>query len=115
MKPEELYENLKQLAERLEIKVSEENLKRSGIKVKSGFCKVRGNKLFIIDKRLKAHKKVDMLAEFLSSMPHEEIYIVPAVRDLLGRYSEITMKNGKIRSEGESSTLDVASHSDDNN
>ena len=114
MKPEELYENLKQLAERLEIKVSEENLKRSGIKVKSGFCTVRGNKLFIIDKRLKAHKKVDVLAEFLSSMPHEEIYIVPAVRDLLGRYSKITMKKAKTKSEGESLSSDEASHPDDN-
>ena len=115
MKPEELYENLKQLAERLEITVSEENLKRSGIKVKSGFCKVRGNKLFIIDKRLKTHKKVDMLAEFLSSMPHEEIYIVPAVRDLLGRYLKVSIQNDKTGSEGESSPSDVASHLDDNN
>ena len=115
MKPEELYENLKQLAERLEIKVSEENLKRSGIKVKSGFCTVRGNKLFIIDKLLKTHKKVDVLAEFLSSMPHEEIYIVPAVRDLLGRYSKITIQNDKIGSKGGSLPSDSASHSDDNN
>lgn len=114
MKPEELYENLKQLAERLEISVSEENLKRFGIKVKSGFCKVRGSKLFIIDKRLKTHKKVDILAEFLSSMPLEEIYIVPAVRDLLGRYSKITIQNGKTESKGESSPSDVVSHSDDN-
>ena len=115
MKPEELYENLKQLAERLEITVSEENLNRSGIKVKSGFCMVRGNKLFIIDKRLKAHQKVDILAEFLNSMPHEEIYIVPAVRDLLGRYSKITIQNAKTGSEGESSPSDEASNSDDNN
>ncbi len=115
MKPEELYENLKQLAERLDITVSEENLKHSGIKVKSGFCKIRGNKLFIIDKRLKTHKKVDILAEFLSSMPHEEIYIVPAVRDLLGRYSKISIQNAKTGSEGESSPSDEASNSDDNN
>ena len=115
MKPEELYENLKQLAERLEITVSEENLKRSGIKVKSGFCKVRGNKLFIIDKRLKTHKKVDILAEFLGSLPHEEIYIVPAVRDLLGRYSKITIQNAETGSKGESSPPDSALNPDDNN
>jgi len=115
MKPEELYENLKQLAERLEITVSEENLKRSGIKVKSGFCKVKGNKLFIIDKRLKTHKKVDILAEFISSMPHEEIYIVPAVRDLLGRYSKITMQNAETGSKRESLPSDSASYPNDNN
>ena len=105
MKPEMLYDNLKQLAERLGITVSEENLKRSGIKVKSGFCKVRGNKLFIIDKKLKPHKKVDILAEFLSSMPHEEIYIVPAVRELLGRYSKITIQHAKTGSEGDCRNL----------
>ena len=115
MKPEELYENLKQLAERLEITVSEQNLKSSGIKVKSGFCMVRGNKLFIIDKRLKTHKKVDVLAEFLSSMPHEEIYIVPAVRDLLGRYSKAAVQNAKTGSKGESSPSDLGPHPDDNN
>ena len=114
MKPEELYDNLKQLAERLEIKVYEENLKRSGIKVKSGFCKVQGNRLFIMDKRLKTHDKVDILAEFLNTLPHEEIYIVPAVRDLLGRYSKKPIQNEQVDSEGESSPSDEASYSDDN-
>ena len=115
MKPEEIYENLKQLAERLEITVSEENLKRSGVKVKSGFCKVRGNKLFIIDKRLKTNMKIDILAEFISSMPHEEIYIVPAVRDLLGRYLKISVQNAETGSKGDSLPSDSASYPDDNN
>ena len=89
MKTEELYDNLKLLAERLQIKVSEENLKRSGINIKSGYCKVRGSQRFIIDKKLKPHQKVEILAEFLSAIPHEDIYIVPAVRDLLGSYKTI--------------------------
>ena len=114
MKPEELYENLKQLAARLEITISEENLKRSGVKIKSGFCKVRGNNLFILDKRLKIHRKVDLLAEFLNSMPHEDIYAVPAVRDLLNRYGKKTIPNAEIEPTGESISSDAEPGTGDN-
>ena len=115
MKPEELYYNLKQLTERLEIRVSEENLKRSGIKIKSGFCRVRGAQRFIIDKKLKPQQKVDILAEFLSSVPHDDIYIVPVIRDLLGRYSKIPIDNTKQRAETESHPVDHAPDKDDAN
>ena len=108
MKPDALYENLKQLAEKLEIRVSEENLKRSGFIVKSGFCTVRGNKLFIMDKTLKLHQKTEILAEFLSSIPLEEIYVVPAVRELLDRYAKRTAKNENDGAGGDSASMDVA-------
>ena len=114
MKPEELYENLKQLAQNLEITVSEENLKRSGVKIKSGFCKVKGNNLFVLDKRLKIQQKVECLSEFLHTMPHEDIYVVPAVRDLLNRYDIKTPPDTEIGSRGESVLQDHERRSDDN-
>jgi len=76
------------LAEKLEITVSEQNLRKTGIKVKSGLCKVKGKYLFIMDKHKSIHKKIKILASQLSKMPHEHIFIVPAVRDLLDQYSE---------------------------
>ncbi len=85
MKPEQLYQNLKDLAEKFNIRVSERNFRNTGIKVKSGFCRVRGENLFIMDKHISIHKKNRMLVSYLSKMPHEDIYVLPAVRELLNK------------------------------
>ena len=85
MKPDQLYQELIDLAERLQITVSEQNLRISGIKVKSGFCKVKGQNLFVMDKHKSIHEKIRILAAQLADIPHEDIYIVPAVRDLLDK------------------------------
>ena len=89
MKPEQLFQELKDLAEKLDVTVSEQNLRASGIRVKSGFCKVKGKNLFIIDKHKTLHQKNVLLASFLSGMPHEEVYIVPAVREFLDKHKNI--------------------------
>ena len=83
MKPDQLYQELIDLAERLNITVSEQNLKTSGFKVKSGICKVRGQKIFVMDKHKSIREKIRILVDHLADVPHENIYIVPAVRELL--------------------------------
>ena len=90
MKPEFLYRELVELAEKLQVSVSEQNLRLSGIKVKSGLCKVKGEYVFIMDKHKPYHKKAKILAKCLSRMRHDEIYVVPAVREVLNRYVEKT-------------------------
>ena len=86
MKPEQIYQELIGISEKFDIMVSEQNFRKTGIKVKSGFCKVKEEKRFIIDKHLKIHKKIDTLAKFVTSLPHEDIFIVPAVREVLNKY-----------------------------
>ena len=83
MKPEQLYKSLCEVAEKLDIEVKEQNLRKSGIKAKSGFCKVKGKKLFIMDKNISIQKKIRIIASFLSKMPHDNIFAVPAVRDII--------------------------------
>ena len=85
MKPEQIYQELKDLAEKLEIHVTEKNLRTAGIKVKSGFCKVKGKNTFIMDKHKSVHKKIKILASHLAQIPHENVFIVPAVRELLDK------------------------------
>ena len=85
MKPEQIYQELKDLAEKLEVQVSEQNLRTAGIKVKSGFCKVKGKNTFIMDKHKSVHKKIKILASHLAQIPHENVFIVPAVRELLDK------------------------------
>ncbi len=88
MKTDELYQHLKELAEKLDITVSERNLKTPGIHVKSGLCTVKGKKLFIMDKLETTRSKADILAACLSDMPVEDIYIVPAIRNVLDKYKK---------------------------
>ncbi len=83
MKPEQIYQELKELAEKLNITVIEQSFKQAGIKVKSGFCIVMGQQRFIMDKNKTIHEKNEFLAACLAKMPHEDIYVVPAVRKLL--------------------------------
>jgi hypothetical protein len=88
MKPDQLYQELKDLAERMQITVSEQNLKTSGIKVQSGFCSVKGQNLFIMDKHKSVYRKIRILAAQLATIPHEDLYIIPAVRELLEKYAQ---------------------------
>ena len=85
MKPEQIYQELKDLVEKFGINVSEQNLRKTGISVKSGICKVKGKQIFIIDKHKSIHKKNVILTSFLKEMPHEDIYVVPAVRELISK------------------------------
>ena len=86
MKSEQIYQNLKELAEKLDITILEQNLRKADIKVKSGFCKIKGKKFVIIDKNLTVHKKNKILATCLNQMSHEEIYVLPAVREFLCKH-----------------------------
>jgi hypothetical protein len=88
MKPDQLYQELKDLAERMHITVSEQNLRASGIKVQSGLCTVKGKQMFIMDKHKSVHKKIRILADQLATMSLEHLYIIPAVRDLLNKAAE---------------------------
>ena len=87
MKPEQIYQELKDLAEKLEITVSEQNFRTTGLAVQSGLCKVRGKNVFIMDKHKSIHKKIKILAVHLAEIPHENVFMVPAVRDLLEKQS----------------------------
>jgi len=83
MKPEQLFVELKNLSEKLNITISEQNFRKTGIKVRSGFCIVKGENYFIVDKDLSINKKNELIAEYLSSHNYDNIYIVPAVRDFI--------------------------------
>jgi hypothetical protein len=86
MKPEQTYQDLKELAEKLGVTVSEQNLRSTGIKVKSGLCKVKEKNILIIDKKIAFQDKNEILASCLSKLPHEDIFMVPALREFLDSF-----------------------------
>jgi len=87
MIPEQLFQDLKEIAEKLGISILEHNFRNTGISVKSGFCKVKGKKLIILDKSRSLTDKNEVILSCLSKMPHEDIYIVPYLRELLSKYN----------------------------
>jgi len=88
VKADRLYQELKDLAEKLKIEVTEQNFRATGVKAISGLCKVKGKTLFLIDKHKSLHKKIQILSEFLGEMPCGEVYMLPAVREHLSKYME---------------------------
>jgi len=83
MKPEQIYQELKDLAEKLGIHVSEQNFRTTGIAVRSGLCKVKGQPMLIVDKHKSIRKKIEIMISHLAQIPHENVFVVPAIRDLL--------------------------------
>ncbi|MBR9987024.1 MAG: hypothetical protein KFF68_14060, partial [Desulfosarcina sp.] len=58
----------------------------SGIPVKSGSCLIKGKMHCIIDKNIALHKKTVILSQSLFELPHENMFVVPAVRDHIQKY-----------------------------
>ena len=88
MKPDQIYQELKDLAEKLGVTVSEQSFRASGIPVKSGFCLIKGEMHCIIDKNITLYKKTKVLAQSISDLPHENLFVVPAVRDVIQKYGK---------------------------
>ena len=81
-----MYAALKELAEKLNIIVTEKNLSNVGLKVKSGLCRVEERSLFIMDKHKPVREKINILAKSISNLPLEHVYIMPAIREVLEKY-----------------------------
>ena len=83
MRSEDIYQQLLDLAEKLDVTVSEQNLKLSGFPVKSGLCKIKGRHHIILDKTKTKEEQADVLIDCLRQFSIDDIYLVPALRDLL--------------------------------
>jgi hypothetical protein len=88
MTPEQIYHELKDLAEKLGVTVSEQSFRSAGIPVKSGVCLIKGKMHCIIDKNITLHKKSKILAQSLFDLPHDNLYIVPLVREFIQKYGK---------------------------
>ncbi len=83
MKPEQLYTYLKELSQKLGVTVAEHSFRQTGIKAKSGLCKVKGEQMFILNKHLSVYQKNKQLLACLKEMPYKNIYVLPAIRERL--------------------------------
>jgi len=86
MTPDQIYQDLKDLAEKLGFTVSEQSFKRTGTKARSGFCTVKNEDLFIMDTHIALKKKIEILAEYIGGLELENVHMMPAIRELLDQY-----------------------------
>lgn len=101
MKPEQIYQGLKDLADRFGIGVSEQRLSTENLKVKSGLCKIKGQSVMILDKQLPIYKKNYILATCLSNIPHDDIFVIPVIREFLDKHRKsVLMENLSGNTEG---------------
>lgn len=87
MKAPELYQELKQLADRLGVPVIEKSFRNAGVPVQSGLCKVRGEFRFVMDRNLPVAEKNRILGECLASLETDAVFAMPAVRDFLQKHA----------------------------
>ena len=85
MKQELILHHLEELAKKLSIKICYEELKKQGILYKGGLCKIKGEERIIVGRNLTVAEKVDILAGELSKFNIEDIYLPPAIQEILKR------------------------------
>ena len=86
MHADRLYQELKDLSERLGIEVSEQNFRATGIKARSGYCVVKGKPVYLIDKNKRLQHRIQLISEFLAEKITEDDFLVPAIREHLARF-----------------------------
>lgn len=78
-----LLGHLEQLAENLGVKVRYEQIKKESAFFPGGLCRVRNKDIIIINSKAAVEDRITILSEALSSFDLSDVYILPALRDLL--------------------------------
>lgn len=80
MKPEEVYNELIEIADKLGIKVR----KDSG-NFRGGSCILNEQKIIVINNSIPIEAKANLLAKCLTTFSIENVFIKPAVRDYINK------------------------------
>lgn len=81
--PENVYEQLENLAEQLGISMRYEDLGDLETPATSGLCKIKGRHFFIMDKSKNLSERIRLLTQCLCRMDFEGVYVLPGIRRLL--------------------------------
>ena len=76
-------EDLKDTARKLSIEVLFADLSDLEIPTQSGYCKVRGEKLIVVDKRLSAQHQVEVLLNIFQQFDLDDVYVASWIRERL--------------------------------
>ncbi len=94
-----ILQNLEAIAEKLQIKVQYESLRKKHVFSRGGLCKLKDDNVIIIETSLHLSEKIDVLADALSQFDLEGIYMPPAVRKILSSKSNKETSDDKEKIE----------------
>ena len=106
-----ILQNLEGIAEKLNLKVSYENLRKLRVFSKGGLYRFKDDRTVLIEKSLILSDKIDTLADALVQFDLEELYIPPAVRKILA--GKTSTNPNDIASNRTEPVLEPAHHTDD--
>jgi hypothetical protein len=83
MDDEILLSQLEELAEKLAILVRDENINIDESSIHGGLCRVEGQYVIILNSKSTVKEKIQVAIKALQQFNLSEIYIKPAIRELL--------------------------------
>jgi hypothetical protein len=88
MNEEVLLYQLEELAEKLEISVRDENINVEESSSTGGLCRVEGKYVVLLNSKATMNEKIQVMVKALQQFDLSDIYVKPAIRELLEGYEE---------------------------
>ena len=86
-------EDLKAVAQKRSIEIETGNFADDDISTQSGFCRIKGKNLIIMDKKLAPENQAEIILQALENFDLETIYVPAWIREQLGK----TPSSGKTQ------------------
>ncbi len=83
-----LLSQLEEVADRLGITIRYETLTLAESSSPGGLCRIEGEYVLILDPQAPLGEKVQVLIKALKGFPIDDIYVKPAIRDLIEESAE---------------------------
>ncbi len=76
-------EDLKSVAEKLAIEIEITNLNDQEFQIQSGYCKMNGKDLILLDKNLSLQEQSEVILQALKNFDLENIYVSSWIREFI--------------------------------
>ena len=76
-------QDLKSVAEKLAIEIEIVNLNNQEFQMQSGYCKMNGKDLILLDKNISLQEQSEILLQTLKNFDLEDIYVASWIRELI--------------------------------
>ena len=76
-------EDLKGVAEKLAIEIQITNLSDQDFHIQSGYCKLNGKDLILLDKNLSLQEQTEVILQALKNFDLDSIYVASWIRELI--------------------------------
>ena len=76
-------QDLKSVAEKLAIEIEIVNLNNQEFQMQSGYCKMNGKNLILLDKNISLQEQSEILLQTLKNFDLEDIYVASWIREFI--------------------------------